>query len=387
MSGVKSESHQKKKPTRHIKRKRTGVSGDLHLISERPNENGSILIAGENDEDNVLTIVSPDRGVDSRPVGLFDDVSRPSILSPLRLHDEPPVNTRFTKFKTAVTKKSSTTLDDKCVLTLLRPSFVQTAIGELKTRVRQPVHIKIARKEAINKFRTSTYAKRKRVDANRRSIRNQSLTSDKLGNDASVEMKPVFDLSSRNIRRYIIEDIMYLSVRDFVTIVVDVDSGNSDKWKRISVKQQFNYDNIQIGDRLFYQIPCIVRSNNRKDEFTSGHHDNDTINYLVLNKGGAGLTVDFVVNGSDKCTEGVELKFSDFFLSDHLQMWGCKAMVRNLVYYIKKRTNKESMDSLLYCFLRELRGDCAQTIQLCAAMEYIDKKGHSSEACVLSGIE
>ena len=32
------------------------------------------------------------------------------------------------------------------------------------------------------------------------------------------------------------------------------------------------------------------------------------------------------------------------------------------------------MDSLLSCFLRELHGDCAQTIQLCAAMEYIDKK-------------
>ena len=44
----------------------------------------------------------------------------------------------------------------------------------------------------------------------------------------------------------------------------------------------------------------------------SGHHDNDTINYLVLNKGGAGLTVDFVVKGDDKDNSigGIELKFS-----------------------------------------------------------------------------
>lgn len=114
--------------------------------------------------------------------------------------------------------------------------------------------------------------------------RNDS-TSDTFENDTSVSMQQVFDLPSRNICRYIIEDIMYVSVQDFVTIVVDVDLGNKDKWQRMADKQQFDYDNIQIGDRSFYQIPCRVRSNNRKNEFISGHHDNDTINYLVLNKG------------------------------------------------------------------------------------------------------
>ena len=39
----------------------------------------------------------------------------------------------------------------------------------------------------------------------------------------------------------------------------------------------------------------------------------------------------------------------------------------------KKRTNNESMDSLISCLLRELHGDCAHTIQLCADMEYVDK--------------
>ena len=84
--------------------------------------------------------------------------------------------------------------------------------------------------------------------------------------------------------------------------------------------------------------------------------------------------MEFVVNGSDKCTDGVEIKFSDFFLRDDLQMWGCKPMLRNLIKCLKKRTNNKSMDSLLFYFLCELHGDCAQTIQLCAAMEYVDKK-------------
>ena len=59
----------------------------------------------------------------------------------------------------------------------------------------------------------------------------------------------------------------------------------------------------------------------------SGHHDNDTINYLVLNKGGAGLTIDFVVKDCDECMGGIEIKFSDFFLKDDIQMWGCKPML------------------------------------------------------------
>ena len=126
----------------------------------------------------------------------------------------------------------------------------------------------------------------------------------------------------------------------------------------------------------YYQVPSRVRSNNRKDEFISGHHDNDTINYLVLNKGGAGLTVDFVINGDNNTNSigGIELKFSSFFLKDDLQMWGTKPMLRSFVGCLKKRTNKESMDSMLSCFLKEIIGDSTQTVQLCAAMEYIAKK-------------
>ena len=86
-----------------------------------------------------------------------------------------------------------------------------------------------------------------------------------------------------------------------------------------------------IGGRSFYQIPSRVRSNNREDEFASGHHDNDTINYLVLNKGGAGLKVDFVVNDSVKYIDGIEMKFRDFFLKNNLQMWGNKPILRNFI--------------------------------------------------------
>ena len=55
-------------------------------------------------------------------------------------------------------------------------------------------------------------------------------------------------------------------------------------------------------------------------------------------------------------------------------MWGCKPILRSLVNYLKKRTNTESIDLLLSCFLKELNGDYLQNIQLCASLEYITKK-------------
>ena len=65
-------------------------------------------------------------------------------------------------------------------------------------------------------------------------------------------------------------------------------------------------------------------------------------------------------------------------------MWGNKPMLRNFVGCLKKRTNKESMDSLLSCFLKELSGDSSQTVQLCASMEYIVKKEAVAEPVSLS---
>ena len=49
--------------------------------------------------------------------------------------------------KKAVIKKSSSILDDKYVLTLLRSSFFQQLIGELKTCGRKLVHFGHARRQ------------------------------------------------------------------------------------------------------------------------------------------------------------------------------------------------------------------------------------------------
>ena len=65
----------------------------------------------------------------------------------------------------------------------------------------------------------------------------------------------MFDVSSQNIRRCIIEDIMFVSVGELVTIVVDIESCDSKYWEGIAELQRFDYDTLIIGGRSFYQIP------------------------------------------------------------------------------------------------------------------------------------
>ena len=205
------------------------------------------------------------------PRRLFDNSGSCSLSPPL-FSAVPPVNNRYTTFKKAATKKSSPILYDKCVLTPLRSSFVQTSIDKLKTGARKHAHFVHARQAAMNEFDISTYLKKKTVDplGNRRSIRNirsPDATDNTIELETSGGMNYVFDLSSRSIRRYIIEDIMFISVGKLVTLI-------------------------------------------------------------VLNKRDTWLTVDFFAKGDDKCIDGVELKFSSFFLKDDLQMWGNKPMLQ-----------------------------------------------------------
>ena len=50
-----------------------------------------------------------------------------------------------------------------------------------------------------------------------------------------------------------------------------------------------------------------------------------------------------------------------------------------MVKTLKKRTNAESQDSLLSCFVREIYGDSRQTITLCSSMEYIQSPSKIAE--------
>ena len=151
MHVYKSESHQKKKPTRQAKRKRTLVGDDdVHLIIDRTND-PPIPVVTTGDTDDRLIMVSPERGTRPLPERLFDDTASPfispSLLFPVQPHVQ-PANNILMKFKKSATLKSSPILDDKCLFTLLRSSFVQTSIGALKSGDRKQIHIGNTRRAA-----------------------------------------------------------------------------------------------------------------------------------------------------------------------------------------------------------------------------------------------
>ena len=70
----KSESQQKKKPTRQCKHKQTHIGdGDVRLINDRTNDDGT------NDTDDNLIVVSPERGTRPLPEQIFDNAANFSI--------------------------------------------------------------------------------------------------------------------------------------------------------------------------------------------------------------------------------------------------------------------------------------------------------------------
>ena len=79
-----SKLYEKWKPTYQAKHNRTVIGDDyVHLISNRTNRE-SILIAGENDVETILTIISLEWGMNVR---LFYDAPMPPILSHLIISD------------------------------------------------------------------------------------------------------------------------------------------------------------------------------------------------------------------------------------------------------------------------------------------------------------
>ena len=68
----------------------------------------------------------------------------------------------------------------------------------------------------------------------------------------------ICDLSYRHMRRYIIEDIMYLDPSDKITIVINVSCDDYTFWSRISTQQQFNLPLIQIGNDGYLQFGWLL---------------------------------------------------------------------------------------------------------------------------------
>ena len=77
----------------------------------------------------------------------------------------------------------------------------------------------------------------------------------------------------------------------------------------------------------------MLKTNNGKEAFTSGQHGYDSVLFLIVSNGGAGMIINFIsnVNNSSEpkskrnhnhSVDSVELKFNPSFVDEHVQIWG-----------------------------------------------------------------
>ena len=169
-----------------------------------------------------------------------------------------------------------------------------------------------------------------------------------------------YDLDSRKLRRYIIEDVMYITPIEDVLLLICEDSDQFKYWNKIITEQNNGLATICFGTKVFHQINATVLKNVSRPGFINGEYDNDMIDYHVLGIGGAAVSIGF---SNCVSSTAIELKFCQVLSDNNIQMWGVAPMRRNLVRALQRRGKKSRM-GLLKCMLDELSGDHAQSLQL-----------------------
>jgi hypothetical protein len=149
---------------------------------------------------------------------------------------------------------------------------------------------------------------------------------------------PSFNLDSRRLRRYIVEDVMFSNplTRDRFLLLVCVESpGFAATFLNIYNHQRPYRPAIQFEQLVYIQIVAEVVKNSYQDSFLHGLNDIDTVKYLLTRVGGGGIGLNF-----KNCPTflDIELKFATVIEdSDMFQVWGTaksgrdfKPSIRNL---------------------------------------------------------
>ena len=139
-------------------------------------------------------------------------------------------------------------------------------------------------------------------------------------NDNCSTITTSYDLNSEHIRRYIIEDVMFLKCTDRIVILIGENNNNLEYWTDISSKQNNGIDRVVIDNNPFMQIRASVLNSFRREAFVNGKMDHDEINYHILGVGfgGAAISISF-----DECcsSASIELKFSQVLDDEDFQVW------------------------------------------------------------------
>ena len=282
---------------------------------------------------------------------------------------EKPTEVNISKRNKRRKKGTYFTLTDSSYCTYLRNRMLDAT--------QSSVSLSSIRRTAMNHFQTIKYKPSleasKKNDSSRRSSR---FIQPQTRNVVTPHIHKGYDLNSRKLRRYILEDVMFINpVQDVLLLVCD-QSNDFQYWKKIIEEQNSGLLTVVFGTKVYYQINASVIKNVSRGAFINGEYDNDMMDYHVLGIGGAAISLSFLDCLS---STSIELKFSQLLNDDNIQMWGNAPMRRNLIRVLQKR-GKATRMPLLKCMLKELHGDHSQSLQLATVAQTLIKDDEAEQS-------
>ena len=226
------------------------------------------------------------------------------------------------------------------------------------------VALHVIKRDALNYFQKLQYntdvPSDKSNDGSRQSIRLQSPVRTKQTSSA-LHIPILYNLDSMKLRRYIIEDIMYIKEPEDVLLLVSIDHRDFIYWDKIVREQNNGLATINIRLQTFVQIQATVITNARREDFINGVMDKEELEYHVVGIGGAAISLSFP---NCNTSTSIEFKFSQFSQDKDIQLWGTTSNKRNLNRVIKKKQGV-ARNQLLRVLIDKLYGDHNQILQLC----------------------
>jgi hypothetical protein len=297
---------------------------------------------------------------------------------------------RLQLFKDRTSKQQAVKLTGASVFAFLRKPLVPGLIEDLETSQRLRSSSSASVKRAVNGFDTAVYTyqikvptgKSRRLAANLQ--KSATITPDskhevdipsfdikkatKIMPEVNwAELNPTYNLDSKRMRRYIVEDVMFADPDKHERLLLLVSSKHTSfltTWLPIYKAQSSSRIPITFDKINYYQIEAEVIKNSKREDYMNGMVSEDDVKYQLTFEGGAGVCLQFPF-----CHQrfDIEMKFATvFYEPETFQVWGMQKLGREFHKRLVKLKNESNREALYCRYLTELYGDTAQTMYLSA---------------------
>jgi hypothetical protein len=409
MTGHKPNSHKKRKPTRlqvsaekRIQKKaRDEVTPEVVTAPPVVTQTQDSAVIPDSPTNPIITARNAPVPV-SNGSPTADNIAIAEMAAGRTNEDDSNVDartlrsTKMVLFNGNIGKHKTIKLTATSVFNFLRQGFVTSLQDDLLAGRRTPSSSAASVRKARSSFDTITYNKQTKVlpGKSRRIAEKEQRTvtpSDGSSGLHQVDvpifdvnkantvipdvdwtaLSPTFNLDSKKLRRYVVEDVMFANPKSQERLLLLVSINHvsfASTWLEI-YKSQYKSQSmlrvpIMFDKEMFFQIEAVVVKNAKRQDYMDGVVSEDDVKYQLTVQGGAGVCLHFPA--CDKALD-IELKFATVFLqSTTFQIWGTAKIGRDFHMRLVKIRNDANREAMYSRYLTELYGDSAQTLYLSA---------------------